>query len=135
MMRSYPSPREPPAQTGRKHRPALFLAARRPDFGCEIGFLLVDSLAESIAHKSGNLDRRADLTLSFFQRLADRLGVVVDESLLQQADFLVVGPQTGLDDLLDHILRLTLLAVFVGQHVLFALDDGGIQSGRIQRLR
>ena len=37
----------------------LFLAAGRRDLGCEIGFLLVDSLAESIAHKSGDLDRRA----------------------------------------------------------------------------
>src|SRR3984957_12327921 len=129
MMRSFLPRASPRRRRAGSTVPALFLAARRPDFGCEIGFLLVDSLAESIAHKSGNLDRRADLTLSFFQRLADRLGVVVDESLLQQADFLVVGPQTGLDDLLDPILRLALLAVFVAQHVLFALDDGGIEPG------
>jgi hypothetical protein len=108
----------------------------RRDFGGEIGFLLLDSLAESIAHKSGDLHRRADLALSFLHRLGDRLaGFVVDEGLLQQADFLVVGLQAGLDDLLDHVLGLALLAILVGQHVLFALDDGGIEPGRIERLR
>src|SRR5260370_41635731 len=74
----------------------LFLAAGRRDLGCEIGFLLVDSLAQSIAHKSGNLHRRADLALSFLQGLGDRLGIIVDEGLLEQADFLVIGLQTGL---------------------------------------
>src|SRR5712664_4196630 len=113
----------------------LFLAAGRRDLGCEIRFLLVDSLAQSIAHKSGNLHRRADLALSFLQRLGDRLGVSVDEGLLEQADFLVIGLQTGLDDLFDHVLGLALLAVFVGEHVLLTLYDGGIEPGRIQRLR
>src|SRR6266850_4791766 len=91
----------------------LFLAAGRRDLGCEIGFLLVDSLAQSIAHKSGNLHRRADLALSFLQGLGDRFGVIVDEGLLEQTDFLVIGLQTGLDDLFDHVLGLALLAVFV----------------------
>src|SRR5437870_13616801 len=90
--------------------PRLLLAAGRRDLGCKIGFLLFDSLAESIAHKSGNLHRRADLTFGFLDRLRDRLALfVMDERLLQQADFLVVGLQAGLDDLLDHVLRLALL--------------------------
>src|SRR6266700_5228854 len=91
----------------------LFLAAGRRDLGREIGFLLVDSLAQSIAHKSGNLHRRSDLALSFLQGLGDRLGIIVDEGLLDQADFLFIGLQTGLDDLFDHVLGLALLAVFV----------------------
>src|ERR1700755_1912643 len=87
------------AQFSRLTLRARILAAGRRDLGCEIGFLLLDSLAQSIAHKSRDLDRRADLTLSFLDRLRDRLGVIVDEGLLQQADFLVVGLQTALDDL------------------------------------
>src|SRR5882762_5908894 len=92
----------------------LFLAAGRRDLGCEIGFLLVDSLAQSIAHKSGHLNRRADLALGFFYRLGDRLAIVLgmDRGLLQQTDFLVEGLQTRIDDLLDDVLGLALLAVF-----------------------
>src|SRR3981189_765308 len=75
----------------------LLLAAGGRDLGCEIGFLLFDSLAESIAHKSGNLHRRADPALGFLHRLGDRLALfVMDEGLLQQADFLVIGLQAGL---------------------------------------
>ena len=59
----------------------------------------------------------------------------MDRSLFEQADFLVVGLEPGLDDLFDHVLRLALLAVFVGQHVLLPLHDGGIEPGRIQCLR
>src|SRR6267378_8154574 len=62
----------------------LFLAAYRGHLGGKVGFLPLDSLAESIAHKSGNLHRCADLALSFLHRLGDRFGVIVDESLLQQ---------------------------------------------------
>src|ERR1700743_167758 len=68
----------------------LLLAAGRRDLGCEIGFLLFDSLAESIAHKSGNLYRCTDLALSFLDRLGDRFALfVVDKCLLQQAGFLI----------------------------------------------
>src|SRR5258705_13916248 len=74
----------------------LFFAAGRRDLGCEIGFLLVDSLAQSIAHKSGNLHRRADLALRFLQGPGGRLGVLVGEGLLGRADFLVIGPETRL---------------------------------------
>src|ERR1700733_4179693 len=86
----------------------FLLSAGRRDLGCEVGFLLFDSLAQSIAHKSGDLDRRANLTLSFFDHLGDRFAAVVgmNRGLLQQADFLVVGLQTGLDDLLDDVFRL-----------------------------
>src|SRR6202042_3567866 len=96
---------------------------------------LLDSLAESIAQKSSHLDRSADLTLSFLDRLGHGLAAVVNEGLLQKADFLVIGLQTRLDDLLDHILRLALLTVFIGQHVLFALDRRRIEPGRIKRQR
>src|SRR4029450_10719580 len=95
--------------------PRLLLSAGRRDLGCEIGFLLFDSLAESIAHKSGNLHRRANFAFGFLHGLRDRLALfVVDERLLQQADFLVIGLETGLDDLLDHVFRLALLAILVG---------------------
>src|SRR5258708_15265111 len=91
----------------------LLLSTGRRDLGCEIGFLLFDSLAESIAHKSGNFHRRTDLAFGFLHRLRHRLALfVMDERLLQQADFLVIGLEAGLDDLLDHALRLALLAVF-----------------------
>src|SRR5712664_312730 len=123
MMRSLSFPaRQLPARTRRKdYSRRLFLAAGRRDLGREIGFLPLDSLPQSIAHKSGNLHRRADLALSFLHGLGDRLGVVVDKGLLEQADFLVIGLQTGLDDLFDHVLGLALLAVFVGEHVLLTL--------------
>src|SRR5215216_621465 len=108
----------------RPKKPAsgLLLAAGGRDFGCEIGFLLLDSLAESIAHKAGDLHGPADLALSFLHRLRDRLAAVVDERLLEEADFLVEGLETGLDDLLDHVLGLALLTILVGKHILFALD-------------
>src|ERR1700760_907984 len=109
----------------------LLLAAGSRNLGGEIGFLLFDSLAESIAHKSGDLHRRADLAFGFLQRLGDRFALfVVDEGLLQQADFLVIGLQAGLDDLFDHVLGLALLTIFVSQHVLFATHQFGIEAGR-----
>src|SRR5580698_2901432 len=124
MAKRFPSPRGPLYGSGCRCSISrrLLLAASGCDLGREIGFLPVDSLAESIAHKSGNLHRRADLALGFLEHLRDRLAVVlaVHRSLLQQADLLVEGLQARLDDLLDHILRLALLAVFVGQYVLFA---------------
>ena len=60
----------------------LLLAAGRRDLGGKISGLPIDSLAQSIAHKSGDLHRRADLTLSFLDRLGDGLAAVVDEGLL-----------------------------------------------------
>src|ERR1700682_5440838 len=112
MMRSLPCPAQatPGAKAPEACSPRLFLAAGRRDFGCEIGFLLFDSFAESIAHKAGNLHRRADLALGFLDGLRDRLALfVMDEGLLQQAAFLVIGLQTRLDDLLDHVVGLALL--------------------------
>src|ERR1700738_1645820 len=95
----------------------LFLAAGGRDLGSEIGFLPVDSLAQSIAHKAGDFHRCSDLALSFFHRLGDGLAAVMDKGLLEQADFLVESLQTGLDDLLHHALRLAPVTGFVGQHV------------------
>src|ERR1035438_10891032 len=100
MMRSLSLPaRRLPAQMDRPKALLLrlLLAAGRRDLGREIGFLLVDSLAQSIAHKSGHLHRRADLALDFLEHLRDRLAVVLamHGRLLQQADFLVVGLQAG----------------------------------------
>src|SRR6202171_4910126 len=97
----WPARASPGLRCGRGICRRLLLAAGRRDLGCEIGFLLLDSLAQSIAHKSRDLHRRADLTLSFLDGLCDRLGVIVDEGLFQQAYFLVVGLETRLDDLLD----------------------------------
>src|SRR5215831_2187154 len=105
----------------RKERPGLLLAAGRRDLGREVAFLLLDRLIESIAHKARDLHRAAHLALSFLHSLRHRLAGIVDEGLLEQADFLVVGLQAGLDDLLDHVLRLALLAIFVGKYVLFTL--------------
>src|SRR3954447_14700190 len=87
--------------------PPALLAARSLYLGGEIGFLPVDSLAQSIAHKPGDLHSGADLALSFLDGLGNRLALfVVDERLVHQADFLVIGLQPGLDDLLDHVFRL-----------------------------
>src|SRR5262249_16145195 len=60
----------------------LLLAAGCRDFGREIGFLLLDSLAESIVHKARDFHRCTDLTLSFLHRLGHGLAAVVDKSLL-----------------------------------------------------
>src|SRR5215470_11158776 len=113
----------PPAARRKETSRRLLLAAGGRDFRREVAFLLLDSLTESIAHKAGDLHGSPDLALSFLHRLRHRLAGVVDEGLLEQADFLVVGLQAGLDDLLDHVLGLALLAIFVGEHVLLALDD------------
>src|SRR5580698_2009775 len=56
----------------------LFLAAGSGDLSGKVRFLLLDSLAESIAQKSSHLDRPADLTLSFLDRLGHGLAAVVD---------------------------------------------------------
>src|ERR1700742_2658007 len=103
MTRSLSCAREP--QFTRQSPKRLLLAAGRRDLGREIGFLLFDPLAESIAHKSGDLHRRADLALSFFQRLGDRFTLfVMDKRLFQETNFLVVSLQAGIDDLFDHVL-------------------------------
>ena len=98
---------------------------------------LLDSLTESIAHKTCNLYRRANLALSFLEGLADAFLVVEDERLFQQRLFLVEGLQTGFGDLLDHRFRFALLPELVGEDVLLALDDGWIDPRRIdsQRVR
>src|ERR1700682_5484457 len=72
----------------------LFLAAGRRDLGGEVGFLLVDSLAQSIAHKSSDLHRRTDLTLSFLHGLGHGFAAMLDmhRGLFHQAHFLVIGP-------------------------------------------
>src|ERR1700746_663602 len=113
----------------------LLLAAGGRDLGCEIALLPLDSLAESIAHKARDLHGAADLTLSFLHGLRYRLAGVVDEGLLEQADFLVESLQARFDDLLDHVLRLALLAILVGEHVLLALDDFRVEARRIECLR
>src|SRR6187399_3301255 len=82
----------------------LLLAAGRRDLGREVRFLLLDSLTESIAHEARDFHRAADLALGLLHRLRHRFAGVVDEGLLEQADFLVVGLETGLDDLLDDVL-------------------------------
>src|ERR1700746_795052 len=87
-------------RTPPRSRPALFraesffacgllLAAGSRDFSGEIGLLLLDSLAESIAHKSGDLHRRTDLTLSFLHGLGNRFAAIVNKGLLQEANLLV----------------------------------------------
>src|SRR5689334_17530746 len=109
---------------------ALFLlSARSRDFGGEIGFLLLDSLAQRVVHEARDLNGCSDLALGFLDGLSDRLGVVMDERLFEQTDLLVVRLQAGLDDLLDHVLRLALLTIFVGEHVLLALDQRWIETG------
>src|SRR3569832_2649119 len=78
----------------------LLLAAGGGNLGSEVGLFLLDAFTARVAHEAGNLDRAADLALGFLQRLRDRLAAVVDEGLLEQADFLVVCLQARLDDLL-----------------------------------
>src|SRR5262245_27359684 len=112
-------------------RRLLLLAAGGRNFGGEVRFLLLDSLAQSIAHVTGDFHRTTDLALSFLQRLADALLVVEDEGLLQQRLLLVEGLQARLGDLLDHRLGLALLTELVGQDVLLALDHRRIDTRRV----
>ena len=59
-----------------RDRATSALAGRGRDLGGEIAFLLLDALAERVAHETGDLDRRADLAFGFLQRLRDALLVV-----------------------------------------------------------
>ena len=43
------------------------------DLGGEVGLLLLDALAERIAHETGDLDRRADLAFGLLERLGHAL--------------------------------------------------------------
>src|SRR5215472_13225874 len=96
------------------------------DLGGEIGFLFLDALAERIANKTGNPDRTGRFTFGFLQSLCHAFLVVKNERLLQQANFLVEGLQSRLDDLLDHVSRFTLLLELDGKHILLALNNGRI---------
>ena len=58
---------------------------------------------------------------------------IVHERLIEQADFLVIGLQAGLDDLLEHMRRLA--GVLLGEHVLFARDHRGIDRRGVERDR
>src|SRR6185437_13047142 len=92
-----PSFGSPRAVTTGKSRSALTGGGR--NLGGKIGFLLLNSLAQRVTHEAGDLDRNADRSLGFFQRLRDALGRIVDVGLLEQTDFLVESLQPGFDDL------------------------------------
>src|SRR5512144_685141 len=101
----------------------------------EIALRPVDAFPERIAHEPGHLDRAADLALGFLDRLRHALVRLVNERLIEQADLLVEGLEPRFDDLVDHIRRLSLRLVFVREHLFFAPDHIGIETGRIDRLR
>src|SRR5664279_2308964 len=125
-----------PVPTFRDHAPSFSTLPRSSrDLGGEVGFLLLDPLAESVTHVTGDLDRATDFAFGFLKRLRDGLFVVEDKRLLDQTDFLVKSLQTGLDDLLYHVFRLALLAEFVGQHIFLALYQSRVEAGLVERLR
>src|SRR6185312_8152495 len=126
------SPDSPGAETTGK-RSALTGGGRH--FGGEIGFLLLNAFAKRVTHKAGDLDRTARLAFGFLGRLRDALLVVEDKRLIEQRLLLVESFQTRFDDLIDHILGLALLAKFVGENVLLALDYGPVDGGGIDRDR
>jgi len=74
------------------------LPRRSRDLGGKVGLVLLDSLAERKSDETGELDRTADLALSFFQRLRHRLGGIVHVDLLEQANLLVEGLEAGIDE-------------------------------------
>src|SRR6516164_4732582 len=90
-----------------------------------------NALAESKPDKAGDPDRPAGLGFGFLHRLGNRLFVVEDEALVQQANLFVVGLQTGLDDLFDDIGGLALRLGLVGEDGLLAGDGGRIEPTRV----
>src|ERR1051326_1537180 len=109
-------------------------AGKRRHFSTEIAARPVDAFAERKADEAARLDGRADRAFALLECLGDALLVVEDEWLLQQADFLVEGLEPRLDDLVDHVRRLTLRLGLVGQHVALALHRRGIEAWRIDGL-
>ena len=55
--------------------------------------------------------------------------------LLEQRDFLVIGLETRLDDLLDDVRGLALLLELFSEHILLALHDVRGQTRGVNRLR
>src|SRR5215813_12324044 len=105
------------------------------DLGGEIGFLLLDALAECIADKTGNFNRSTHLAFGFLQRLRHTLLVVENKWLLEQTNFLVERLEPRLDDLVDYVSRFALLLELVGEHILLALHNRRIERPGIQRHR
>src|SRR5438094_601209 len=103
-------------------------SGRRRNLRREIRRAFFDTLAELETGKRHHFDRPADLAFGFLQRLRDTLFVVEDEGLLQKALLLVEGLEPRLGNLLDHRLWLALLAEFVGQNVLLALDHRRVDT-------
>ena len=52
-------------------RRSISLTGGGRDFGGEVGFLLLDALAERVTHEPGDLDRSAHLAFGFLHRLRD----------------------------------------------------------------
>ena len=98
--------------------------------GREVAFLLLDALAQRIAHEALERHRGAGGLGGLGDDLRDGLGGIVDEGLVDQADFLEVGLHAGLDDLVEDIGGLA--RVLVAQHILLALDNRRIDARRIQ---
>src|ERR1700692_4710124 len=87
----------------------------------------LDALAERKTLEAADLDRSADFSFGFIDGLRHAFLVVADKALVEQPDFLEIGLQPGLDDLLDHVGRLALCLELIGQHSLLTLDGGGIE--------
>ncbi len=75
------------------------------------------------------------LAFGLFDGLRHGLFVVEDEGLIQEADLFVIGLDPGLDDLLDHSGGFALRFELIAEHVLLALDNGRIETSRIDRER
>src|SRR5215475_495124 len=99
----------------------------------KVAILRFDAFTKPEANVAGDLDRGADFTLGFLERLRHALLVVMHIDLLKQSHFLVKGLEARLDDLLDHVSRFTLLLELVGEYVLLALDHRRIERLRVRR--
>src|SRR5579864_5561576 len=109
-------------------------AGQRRDLAAEIAGGTVDALAEREAHEAGDCDRSANLCFRLFKGLrhAGLILLVKNEGLIEQANFLVVGLEAGLDDLLDDVCW---FALGLGRkHIFLALDRCRIETGRIDGL-
>src|SRR5690606_35435858 len=78
-------------------RPACSAAGGRRHFRGEVGFGLLDALAQREADKADDLDRRADVGLRRLHRLFYRVVRVDHESLGEEDDLLIEFADAALD--------------------------------------
>ncbi len=95
----------------------------------------IDALTEGVPHKPRDLNRRLSIGFRLLERLRHAPVGVMNERLIQQANFLVEGLKPGFDHLLDYMRRFSLPLGLIGQHFSFAPYQIRIKAGWIERLR